>query len=44
MNTTQKISAFDSNSVILEPGMESLLKMTNEFVSKLKQQTMEMSL
>jgi hypothetical protein len=44
MNTTQENSAFDSKSLILEPGMESLLKMTNDFVSKLKQQTMEMSL
>ena len=44
MNTTQEIQAFDSESVILESGLESLLKMTNDVVMKLKQQTMEMSL
>ena len=44
MNQTQKIQEFDSNPVFLESGLESLLKMTNEFMSKVKTQTMENAL
>ena len=44
MNTAQT-SAFDSNSAsFLEPEMANLLKMTNDVVLKIKQQTQEMSL
>ena len=44
MNTTQT-SAFDFNSAsFLEPEMANLLKMTNDVMMKIKQQTRGMSL
>ena len=41
MNTENKISEIESNSLTLENNMVSLLKMTNAFTMKLKQQSME---
>ena len=45
MNTTQKTIMFDSNSeYFVDAEMVNLLKMTNEVLLKIKQQTMEKSL
>jgi len=43
MITENKISEIESNSLTLENNMVSLLKMTNAFTMKLKQQSMENS-
>jgi len=44
MNTTKQTPIFDSSSgSFLEPDMVSLLQMTNDVVSKIKQQSKEMS-
>ena len=45
MNTTQQTIMFDCNSdLILDSEIANLLKMTNEVILKIKQQTMERSL
>lgn len=44
MNIEQQTPAFDSSSMTLDARMMSLLKMTNAFTMKLKQQSMEKSL
>ena len=42
MNTTQQAIMFDYNSdLILDSEIVNLLKMTNEVILKIKQQTME---
>jgi hypothetical protein len=42
MNTTQQTIMFDYNSdLILDSEIVNLLKMTNEVILKIKQQTME---